>query len=136
MGWNRAETNIEKARARDILERVRLAVETLCVEKGDVRSRLVAALRYYLVPLQEQDFPTRLRSTFRNVMEQSTKFDASDRYRAGLISVEMLSPEHRFYEGPIDSTMRRIRRSTGEKIARDIWYLYSELTAMVKGHRM
>ena len=132
MSWNSVATNSDKERARDVLERVTLAVQSLCVGKGDVRSRLEAALTDHLVPLQEQDFPTRLRDTFRKIMEQSTKYDASDLLRKGYIPLEALSPEHKWYEGPICSTMRRIRRSTGVKIARDIWHVFSALKRMVE----
>lgn len=124
--------NGNQERARGVLERVTLAIESLCVGKGDVRSRLKAAVGDHLFHLREQDFPCELRGEFRKIIEQSTKYDAQDLYRAGYIPLAALSPGHELYEGSIPSTMRRIRRSTGVKIARDICHLFSALQRMAK----
>ena len=121
----------DKGRAEDVLGRVTLAIESLCVGKGDVRSRLEMAL-ICLVPLQERDFPCELRGEFRKIIQQSTKYDARDLYEAGYIPLEALSSGHPRFEGHIHSTMRRIRRSTGAKIASDIWHLFSALQRMAE----
>ena len=118
----------DKEKAQDVLERVTLAIETMCVEKGDVRSRLKDALIYHLSPLREQDFPDELRHKFRKIMEQSTKYDGSDLHESYVYPIEILPPGIRPpSEGRIEATMRRIKRKTGAKIARDIWDLYCEL---------
>ena len=122
----------DQERAEDVLEQVTLAIESLCVGKGDVRSRLETAVADHLTPLREQDFPCELRCEFRKIIEQSTKHDARDLYRAGYIPLAALSPGHDLYEGRIHATMRRIRRSTGVKIARDIWHLFSALQRMAE----
>ena len=132
MSQSSAVTERDKERAGDVLERVTLAIRSLCVGKGDVRSRLEEAIAYQLLPLREEDFPCGLQGKFREIMEQSTKYDASDLYRARYIPLEALSPGHKLYEGSIRSTMRRIRRSTGAKIARDIWDLFSALKRVVE----
>lgn len=120
-------------KALDVLKRVTLAVETLCVGKGDVRSRLESAVGD-LIPLREQDFPDRLAPRFRQIIEQSTKYDATDRLKFGL-PADALTPGHKWYEGRLHPTMRRIRRSTGSKIAQEIWWLYSELQRIAGKHR-
>ena len=132
MGCNSVATNREKERARDVLERVTLAIETLCVGKGDVRSRLERALTDHLSPLRERDFPYGLECKFRKIIQQSTRYNASDLYKVRYIPLEARSPGHDRYEDCFRSTMRRILRSTGSKIARDIWGLYSELKRMVE----
>ena len=117
------------AKAQDVLERVTVAVEKLCVGKGDVRSRLVTAT-YELVPLREHDFPTDLQEQFRRITEAATKYDASDLDRklplntGGSWNDEM---------GRIEATMRRIRRSTGQNIAQDIWSLHTSLRMISEG---
>ena len=119
----------DEAKARDVLERVTGAVEALCVGKGDVRSRLMPAT-YELVPLRDQDFPTELQDQFRKIMRTATKYDASDLdrdfplYPAGSWNEE---------QGRIEATMRRIRRSTGQNIAQDIWSLYVNLRIIAEG---
>ena len=114
MSQSSAVTEHDKERARDVLERVTKAVRGLCVGKEEVRSRLENVVMDHLAHLREEDFPSGLQGKFREIMEQSTKYDASD-----------------LYEGPIPSTMRRIRRSTGAKIACDIWELFAELMEMI-----
>ena len=126
MGCNSVATNREKEKARDVLERVTLAIETLCVGKGDVRSRLEAAVRYQLSPLREQNFPTGLGCKFRKIIQQSTRYDASD---LAAYQTPIYNP---YEEGHVHSTMRRIRRSTGQKIACAIWELYSEVKRMAE----
>ena len=120
----------DEAKARDVLERVTIAVETLCVGKGDVRSRLIPAI-YDIHPLRARDFPSDLQDQFRSVMKASTKYDASDLDR----SIPLYPPGSSWTEreGRIEATMRRIRRSTGQKIAQDIWLLYVSLTRIVEG---
>ena len=87
MSQSSAVAERDKERAGDVLERVTLAIRSLCVGKGDVRSRLEEAITYQLLPLREEDFPCGLRGKFREIMEQSTKYDASDRYRARVHSI-------------------------------------------------
>ena len=64
------ETTRDRARAQDVIWRVTVAVETLCVGKGDVRSRLKSAV-VDLIPLQEQDFPVALRARRIAIGERS-----------------------------------------------------------------
>ena len=131
MGCNSVATNREKEKARDVLERVSMAIKSLCVGKGDVRSRLKYAISD-IGPLTKQNFPSGLGSKFEKIIQQSTRYDASDLIKLGYIPSEALPPGHRLYEGRLHSTMRRIRRSTGSKIARDLWDLYSELKRMAE----
>ena len=119
----------DEAKARDVLERVTGALKTLCVGKGDVRSRLMPATSV-LAPLRDQDFPTELQCQFREIMRAATKYDASDLDRS-----LPLYPAGSWNErqGRIEATMRRIRRSTGQNIAQDIWSLYVKLKKIAEG---
>ena len=80
MGLDSLRKKGDYEKALDVLERVTRAVETLCVGKGDVRSRLESAVGD-LIPLRELDFPDRLAPRFRQIIEQSTKYDATDRLK-------------------------------------------------------
>lgn len=119
----------DKGKAIDVLQRVTLAVEALCVGKGDVRSRLEDALTYYLAPLLERDFPTEVQGKFREIMQSGTKYDASDLDKRFPLPRGL---SHNQREGRIHSTMRRIRRRTGAKIARDLWDLYIALIRIAR----
>lgn len=116
-------------KAKDVLERVTGALEALCVGKGDVRSRLKPAM-YELVPLRDKDFPTELQEQFRKVMRAATKYDASDLdRRLPMYPTGSWNDRH----GRIEATMRRIRRSTGQRIAQNIWSLHAQLRKIAEG---
>ena len=123
MNEDRESISLDRDRAQDVIWRVSVAVETLCIGKGDVRSRLEMAL-ISLVPLREQDFPVALRDKFRNIIQEATRYDASDLDERYPLPYGK-SPTQE--QGTIQATMRRIRRHTGAKIAQDIWNLYQEL---------
>jgi hypothetical protein len=108
---SRKQESIEtRSLAESVIERVYLAVEQLCVGQGDVRKRLITAVMT-LLPLQEEEFPEELRSDFRWVISQSTRYKS----------------EYPQYRGDLEATMSRIRNSTGEKIAKRIFTIYSRL---------
>ena len=111
-------------RGRDVIPRVTAAVETLCVGNGDVRSRLESAVAHQLIPLREQDFPVALRDKFRQIIESTTQYDASDLDRTCPLP---FGKSHTQEEGRVQSTTRRIRRRTGARIAQQIWSLHQEL---------
>ena len=121
---NHETTSRDRARAQDVIWRVTAAVETLCVGKGDVRSRLKTAVMYQLIPLLEQDFPVGLRDKFRRIIDAATRYDASDLDKSHPLP---FGKSHTQEEGTLQATMRRIRRRTGVGIAQDIWSLYQEL---------
>lgn len=108
---NRKQMSIEaRNQAESVVPRVFLAVESLCVGNGDVRDRLLVAITD-LLPLQSSDFPEHLRKDFEWVINQSTKYE---------------SPYPEFY-GQLEATMKRIKNSTGSKIAKRILHIYSEI---------
>jgi hypothetical protein len=85
-------------------------VEHLCTSQGDVRKRLIGAVSA-LLPLQTHEFPKELQADFNWVIAQSTKYETQ-------------MPQ---YEGNLDATMKRIKNSTGEKIAKKIFSIYSRI---------
>ncbi len=102
--------NKNKTDAESVVERLYLAVHHLAIGKGDVRDRLrVVALD--LFPLLETDFPEELRDDFKWVKTQMTKYES----------------EYPQFTGNVEVTMRRIRNSTGQKIAERIFELYSRV---------
>lgn len=115
--------------AEDVIWRVTAAVETMCVGKGDVRSRLLEAVRDHLLPLREEDFPVALRDRFSEVLVAATKYDSSDLDEKYPLP---FGKSHTEREGTLGATMRRIRRSTGASIATDIWSLYQGLLEVVR----
>jgi hypothetical protein len=99
-----------KNQAESVVKRVYEAVKHLCTGRGDVRSRLKVS-GVDLIFLRAEDFPEHLRDDFNWIIKQLTKYKS----------------EIPKYEGNIDATMRRIKNSTGQKIAERIFKLYSEI---------
>ena len=95
--------------AESVVQRVYQAVEHLCTAPGDVQARLRGAVMT-LLPLQVREFPEHLQGDFDWIRSQSTKYESE-----------------RPHEGTLDATMRRITTSTGEKIAKRIFKLYSDI---------
>jgi hypothetical protein len=107
----RSSADLEtRSNAESVVERVYLSVEHLCTAKGDVRNRLIGAVSA-LLPLRFRDFPKELQQDFDWVIKQSTKFQ----------------PEFPQQGGRLEVTMKRIKNSTGEKIAKRIFYIYSTI---------
>lgn len=71
---SRNQESIETRNAAEsVIQRVYLAVQQLCIGQGDVRKRLITAIMT-LNFLQENEFPEGLRSNFRWVISQATKY--------------------------------------------------------------
>jgi hypothetical protein len=107
-GSRAAADLMTRSQAESVVERVYLAVKHLCTGRGDVRKRLVGAINA-LSPLRAREFPEELQKDFEWVMTESTKYKSKITKN----------------EGSIEATMKRIRNSTGEKIAVKIFNIYS-----------
>lgn len=94
--------------ANSVIERVHKAIESLATGRGDVRDRLRVA-GSILSPLQPSEFPKGLQEKFKSIKDQLTRYPSVGS------------------EGAIEATMKRIKNSTGEKIAQSIFELYGEL---------
>ena len=97
--------------AESVKEPVYLAVQHLCTARGDVRARLRGAVMT-LLSLEVREFPEHLQGDFDRIQSKSTKHE---------------SESERPHEGTLAATMRRIRNSTGEKIAKRIFKLYADI---------
>lgn len=86
------------------------AVHTLVVSPGNVRERLQIASEA-LTLLQPSHFPPDLRSNFVDLYADLTKHGP------------LLSYDGSIQEGAIPNTLRRIRNSTGSKLAQRIYDL-------------
>lgn len=104
-----------EAAAESVIERLYFAVEHLATGPGDARQRLqVVALT--LAPLQAREFPIEVREDYKWVWSQLTRF-----------------PPQWDGQSEIEATMKRIRKSTGSKIAERIWLIYGRVQK-IRGH--
>lgn len=92
-------------------EKLNSAIKILAIGKGDVRSRLWDA---YLVfhTLQESNFPHEFIKDYKWIMSELTKFNPDEDYTE---------------EGIVPATLRRIKNSTGSKIALRLYELNSSI---------
>jgi hypothetical protein len=100
-------------------QKLTLAVHSLAVGAGDVRSRLRDAFLILHV-IHEQDFPDSLKNQWRWIKLQVTKFGPRE------------DEIGHIYQGSIDNTLGRIKNSTGTKIAAAIVALEGDLEGYLK----
>lgn len=109
-GTRELESIESRNQAEAVVARVYESVKSLCTGQGDVRDRLIIAVQI-LLPLSPEQFPVSLRNDFLWVLQQATKFEPANQGRIGTI----------------EATMRKIKNSTGQKIANKIFNIYSAI---------
>lgn len=95
-------------------ERFTSALRSLAIGSGDVRVRLSGAYMDFH-PVKENHLPEDLHSDYEWVIAQLTRFGP------------VLNGQGEVVRGAVAETLRRIRRSTGVKIAERILHIYTEL---------
>jgi len=103
------------ASAHHVIEKLTSAIEILSTHPDDVRKRIEAS---YLVfaHLQPQEFPKELQNDFRWILREINRFEP------------FIDPFGSFSRSRAQETMRRVRKSTGVKIAKKLYRLYSVIT--------
>ena len=89
------------------------AVQRLAVGTEDIKDRLIGAGQVFLCVMPE-GVPEELREDVKWVRDQLTRFQPIGS------------------EGALRATMRRIRKSTGVKIAKRILYIHAQLQGYVE----
>ena len=74
-------------------------------------------------PVQESDFPDHLKGKWRWIKGELTKFGP------------IVGDDGKVVEGSVDHTLSRIKNSTGQRIARAIVHLQSELESYLRCER-
>lgn len=93
------------------VEKLTDALECLATLPGDVRERLLVAYEC-IVPLEEIDLPAYLHKDWQWVFQQLTRYGPVFDHKGVL------------REGSVQHTLRRIKNSTGSKIAQRIYQIY------------
>lgn len=94
-----------------VVEKLTNALECLATHPGDARERVAAA---YLAchALREEDFPVEFKKDWSWIERELTKYGPLE------------DPDARIFRGSVENTMRRVRKTTGAKIAKKIYDLY------------
>ena len=95
-------------------EKIDSAIYSLATGENDIRTRLVFAAKKFHTLLHDGHLPPELHLRFLSIWRELTKFNA--RY---------VNDKER--EGPVEHTMKRIKKKTGRRIAEDIMDLRTEL---------
>ena len=90
--------------------RISFAIKELCIAPGDVRSRLLAA-NDFIDSLNNKDFPDNLLPQWLEFKKSITKHGPMKNYAGEPVS------------GAVSNTLRKIRNSTGVKIAEKLYQL-------------
>lgn len=91
-----------------------MSIESLAISEGDVRSRLNSIYDCHLFKLRSNDFPNHLVKEWEEIKSLFTKEDP-------------LVINGKIFRGSVEVSMRKIRNSTGSKIAKRILSLYYDL---------
>jgi len=95
-------------------EKLYLAIKSLAIGQGDVRSTLSNA--YLIIHiLIEDDFPPEFQRNWRWIIDSLTKFGP------------LMDHEGKVWRGSVENTIKRIRNSTGKKIATKVFNLSWQL---------
>lgn len=99
-------------------EKLDQAVYSLAILPGDVRSRLKIAFSGFHT-LREDNFPPKLKKDWKWIKKQLTRFGPIYNYKGDPTI------------GSVDNTMRKIKNSTGAKIASRIYNLRNEIKSYI-----
>ena len=97
-----------------IREKLFLSILTFCKSPGDVRSRLKLAYYHFHV-LRPDDFPEDFQKEWAEILDSLTKYGPK------------IGFDGKPYMGGLDHTLKRMRNSTGSKIAEKIFELYYQM---------
>lgn len=93
------------------VEKLTGALHCLATHPEDVRARLACAYAGFHT-LRAEDFPLELQADWHWIMKELTKFGPKHNH-SGEVCLSS-----------VDHTMRRIRKATGEKIAKNLYSIY------------
>ena len=108
------------------LEKFNRAIYTLATGREDVRRRLLHVFRGELMMIRQEHLPERCRDDFQWIEKTITKFDESSKGQKEYFQTPNGRYDH-LIPGRIEATLRRIKNSTGEKIAEKIYGIWSVL---------
>lgn len=97
------------------VEKLTNALEVLATHPGDARERVAEAYTVCFT-LQEDDFPPEQVTKWRKLMGEFDRFPP------------ITGPNGKVYRGSVEVWSRRVRKSTGAKMAKLLWELYWSVT--------
>ena len=95
-------------------EKLAATIEALATDPDDVRKRLSKSYILFCA-LTENDFPVELQEDWKWIMKELNKYDPRYNIKGEII------------KGSVENTMRRVKNSTGVKIAERIFSLYKKI---------
>jgi len=94
-----------------LIEKHTNALESLALGKGNIKERLIY-VSDDLIGVNPNEIPEEFKSDWKWIQEQLSKFGP------------VTSPSGEVWVGSVENTMKKIRKSTGVKIANKIYSLY------------
>ena len=105
------------------LEKFNRAIYTLSTDKDEIRKRLLLVFHGDLMMITPDHLPEQCRDDYVWIEKTITKFDEKYKGQKEYFTTEDGRFNH-LIPGTIESTLARIRKSTGQKVAKkiyDIW---------------
>jgi len=107
-------------------EKFNRAIYTLTTDKDEIRKRLLVVFQGDLMMITPDHLPEECRKDYVWIEKTITKFDEKYKGQKEYFS----TPDGRYdhlIPGTIESTLLRLRKSTGEKIAKKIYAIWCVL---------
>lgn len=98
-------------------EKLAVTIEALATDAGDVRTRLTNSFMLFHT-LTEDDFPNELQADWKWIMKELNRYEPRYNVKGEVIM------------GSVENTMRKVKNSTGVKIAEKIFKLYIKINEL------
>ena len=109
-------------------EKFSRAIYNLAIGKGDIRTRLLSIFQDELLFIGPEHLPVRARSDYASILNELQRYDEKYVGQKTILESDSRRYDH-LMPTKLEATLCRIRRSTGERIARtlfNIWVLVDE----------
>lgn len=107
--------NCEKKENHYLVEKLTTAMTALATGEGDVRSRL-KTVHLITISLNLEDFPSDLRPKWESIQRQLNQ------------KSPLFSADGSVIRGSVEETLRSMRNRTGAKIAKEVEYIYWQVS--------
>ena len=102
-----------------LIEKLTNALDSLALGEGDIRKRLIN-VSVDLIGINSREIPEEYKANWNWIQQQLTKFGP------------VTSPSSEVWLGAVENTMKKIRKLTGVKIAKEIYSLYWAISSNEK----
>lgn len=108
-------------------EKFNRAIYSLAIGKEEITKRLLPVFEGDLLMIEpEKHLPNKVRDTYKEIQELLSKYDEAYKGQKKVFETDDVRLDH-FLPTRTQASLHRMRGSTGEKIAKKLFYIYDVL---------